>query len=92
MASAAGLVLTAGAITAANQVVFAPVADAAPVHFNWRILPATAILAMALGAFENISPRFAEGLGWATIITVVLAPVGSGTAPVENVTKALGIR
>jgi hypothetical protein len=92
MASAAGLVLTAGVITAANEVVFSPVAAHTPPHFNWRIIPATAILAMAFGALENLSPALARGLGWSVILTVVLAPVGEKTAPVENITKALGFK
>lgn len=92
MASATGLVLTAGAITAANEVIFAPVANPgkAPA-FNWRIIPATVLLAMALGGLENLSEKLAQGLGWGMVLTVVLAPVGNAPSPIENVNKTLGL-
>ena len=92
MASAPALVLTAGAITAANEVVFAPITQPgkAPA-FNWRIIPATVLLAMALGGLENLSTKLAQGLGWGMILTVTLAPIGNAPSVMENVNKALGL-
>jgi hypothetical protein len=93
MPSATGLVLAAGGITAANEVVFAPIANPgkAP-EFNWRIIPATILLAIALGGLENLSGKLAQGLGWGMVLTVILAPVGNAPAPIENVNKVLGFR
>ena len=83
--------MTAGAITAANEIVFAPIASPgkAP-EFNYRIIPATVILAMALGGLENIAPKLALMLGWGMVLTVTLAPVGKAPAPIENINKVLG--
>ena len=53
MASAAGLVIVAGGITAANEVLFAPVASGKAPAFQWRIVPATVLLAMAFGGLEK---------------------------------------
>lgn len=92
MASAPALVLVAGGITAANEVVFAPVANGKAPQFNWRIIPATAILAMMMGGLENVSSKLAVGLGWIMVVTVVLAPVGNAPAPIENLNKTLGIK
>ena len=90
MASAAGLVVTAGAITAANEVLFAPVATHGTPEFNWRIIPATVLLAMAMGGLEHLSSKLAQGLGWGMVLTVLLAPIGNAKSPFENANKALG--
>ena len=90
MASAPALVLTAGAITAANEVLFAPVASGKAPEFNWRIIPATILLAIALGGLENVSDKIAQLLGWSMVLTVTLAPIGNAPAPIENINKALG--
>lgn len=90
MASAPALVLVAGGITAANEVLFAPVASGKAPEFNWRIIPATALLAIALGGLENVSDKIAQLLGWSMVLTVTLAPIGNAPAPIENINKALG--
>lgn len=91
MASAPALVLVAGGITAANEVLFAPVANPgkAPA-FNWRIIPATVLLAIAMGGLENVSDKVAQLLAWSMVLTVTLAPIGNAPAPIENINKALG--
>jgi hypothetical protein len=90
MASAPALVLVAGGITAANEVLFAPVATGKAPAFNWRIVPATVLLAIALGGLENVSDKIAQLLGWSMVLTVTLAPIGKAPAPIENINKALG--
>lgn len=84
MAASTGPVLAAGAITAANELLFGGG------KFNWRIVPATAGLALALGALERIAPSFAVGLGWLCVATVLIVPVGGAPTPIENAVKALG--
>lgn len=96
-----GLVLAAGAIAAANEVVFAPAAnlpipggtgtvDAALSNFNWRLIPATAILALVLGGLEKLSPTLAVGFGGLTLLAVLIVPVGNAPSPIENVSKMMG--
>jgi len=91
MASAPALVVTAGLITGANEVLFAPAATGKGPAFNWRLIPATVLLAIAMGGLENVSEKIATYLGWGMVATVVLAPVGNAPAPIENINKALGL-
>lgn len=89
MAQAAGIVLVAGSVTAANELLFAPAAGH-KASFNWKIVPATAGLALALTGVERLAPKFGAGLAWLTLATVLLVPFGNGGSPVENITKAMG--
>jgi hypothetical protein len=100
-----GLVLAAGAIAAANEVVFAPAvgtgnktgpngtnaAGQAFNDFNWRLIPATVILALVLGGFETVAPQFAVGLGGLVLLSVLIIPVGNAPTPVDNLAKFLGV-
>lgn len=90
MAASTGPVLAAGGITLANELVLAPLAgQKAP--FNWRVLPATAGLALALAGLEKAAPGFAVGLAWLCVATVLIVPFGkSGTTPLENALKVMG--
>lgn len=96
-----GLVLAAGGVALANEVVFAPVkasttdpgkidSNAFVARFNWRILPATAVLALTLGGLEKAAPDFAVGLAGLALLTVLLVPVGNAPTPIENVVRFLG--
>lgn len=97
MASSTGPVLAAGAITAANELLFAPAHAAArgtlrqPLQdFNWRLIPATAGLALALAVLEKISEPFAVGLAWLAVATALVVPLGSAPSPIASAAKALG--
>lgn len=90
MARSSGIALVVGGITAANELMFAPLAGAKGVTFNWRIIPATAGLALALGGLEKIAPGFAVGLAWLGLATVLIVPFGNAPTPLENITKAMG--
>lgn len=91
-----GLVLAAGGIAAANEAIFAPMAHpgnpAASITntFNWRIIPATAVLAFALGGLETVSPGFAKGLAGLTLLAVLITPMGHAGSPLENLSKFMG--
>ena len=89
MARSTGVVLAIGGITAANEVFFAPLAGQ-KVSFNWRILPATAALGLALAGLERVSPEFAVGLAWIGLATVLIVPFGNAPTPLENASKVLG--
>jgi hypothetical protein len=90
--SAAGYVLAAGSIAAANEVIFAPLASGgkATESFNWRIIPATAILAVVLTGFERIAPAYGNALGGMVLLVVLIAPMGKAPSPAENVAKLFG--
>jgi len=92
--SAAGLVLVAGAITLGNEVIFAPVADHQHItsSFNWRIVPASLLGALALGGLQKLAPGFAFGLAALALLTVLVIPLGKAPSPVQNVSKMLGYK
>lgn len=97
-----GLVLAAGGIALANDVLLAPVAKSASdsgkvdsnafvARFNWRILPATAVLALTLGGLEKAAPDFAVGLAGLVLLGVLIVPMGTGDrSAIENLTSFLG--
>jgi len=90
--SPSGLAIATGSITAANELLFAPIVTGKnPLSsFNWRIVPATAIFALLLTGFSKISPELAEGIGITALVTVLLTRTGNAPAPLENVETILG--
>ena len=89
MAESTGIVIAVGAITAANELLFAPMLHE-KVTFNWRIIPATAGLAFALAGLEKLAPKFAVGLAWLSLVTALTVRFGNAPTPLENATRILG--
>lgn len=91
-ANITGVVLAAGAVTAANEALFAPLThNGTPwQNLNWKLLPATAGLALALNGLANLSESFARGLAWLTLAAALMLPVGKAKTPVENLVTLLG--
>jgi hypothetical protein len=93
MAVSTGLIITAGAITAVNDLFLSPMAQGKSPSWsaaNWRIVPATAIAALALAGLDQLSPAFATGLAATALITVLFAKVSTADPPAENLDKILG--
>jgi hypothetical protein len=92
VAQSTGIVLMAGGITAANELLFAPLAGKGTPWsgFNWRIIPATAGLALALAGLEHLAPPFATGLAWLGLATVLIVPFGNAPTPLENALQLMG--
>lgn len=90
MAASTGPVLAAGAITFANEGLLAPAAYGGAPKWNWRVIPATAGLALALAGLEKLAPGFAVGLAWLTLAAALLVPFGNAPTPVQTAAKALG--
>jgi hypothetical protein len=92
MAESTGIVLMVGGLTAANELLFAPLAGHGTPwkDFNWRIIPATGILALALAGLEKINATFAKGLAYIALITVLFTKFGNAPPPVENISTVLG--
>lgn len=81
MAQSTGLILAAGGIALANGALFNdPSASATPwvPNLNWRIVPATVILALVLGAMEQAAPKFAVGLAGLTLLASLVIPMEHG--------------
>lgn len=92
MARSTGIILAAGAVTLANEAVFAPVASGGGIRaaFNWRIIPATAGAAALLAGLEHLSETMAVGLAWIALVTVLFTRTGKANAPLENAVIVLG--
>lgn len=90
MAASTGPVLAAGAITFVNEGLLSPLAGG-KAQWNWRVLPATAGLALALAGLEKLAPGFAVGLAWLTLVAALALPVGNAPTPLATASKALGI-
>lgn len=92
MAESTGIVLAVGGITLANEAVFAPVASGGKIttDFNWRIIPATLGLALALAGLEHLAPGFAVGLAWLSLAAALLTSFGKAGSPIANLSKILG--
>lgn len=92
MLASTGYVLAAGAIVAANEALFAPLAEhKSPwTGLNWRIVPATAILALLIGGFEKLNAPFGKGLGMLVLLSALVIKVGNAPTPLQNVAKVIG--
>ena len=95
--SAAGLVLAAGGIAAANEAIFAPLSQGKDFTTSiksdtnlWRLIPATAILALVLTGLEKVSEPLGKGLAGLVVLAVLIIPVGTAASPLENVAKVVG--
>lgn len=89
MGPAADIILVTGGITAANEVLFSPLAGKGA-SFNWRLIPATAIAALLLEGLSKLNPQIALGVAVTALITALFVPLGNAGSPVENASKALG--
>lgn len=99
MASAAGLILTAGGIAAANEAIFVPIATGKDFTASiksdtnlWRLIPATAILALVLTGLEHLSEPLGKGLAGLVLLAVLIVPVGNAPTPLENLSKVVGVK
>jgi hypothetical protein len=99
MASAAGLVLAAGGIAAANEAIFVPISNhkdfATSIKTDsnlWRLIPATAILALTLTGLEKVSEPLGKGLAGLVLLAVLILPVGNAPTPLENAAKMVGVK
>ena len=94
MAKSTGIILAAGAITLANEAVFAPLASGGSItsNFNWRIIPATAAAALVLAGVEHLSEQFATGVAWIALVTVLFAKLGNAEPPLVNAANMLGYK
>ena len=89
MTPAADLILATGALSFANEAVFAPAAGG-KVSVNWRIIPATGIAAILVDVLSRLANGLAMGLAVTALITVVFTPIGNAGSPVSNLAKAMG--
>ena len=89
MADSTGWVLAAGGIVAANEALFVPAETGKPPDFTsvWKLLPATALLAVGLAALEKAVPQFATGMAKLLVLAVLVFPIGNAPTPLQNAAK-----
>lgn len=99
MASAAGIVLAAGGIAAANEAIFVPLSNGKDFGASlkndtnlWRLVPATAILALTLTGLEKVSEPLGKGLAGLVLLAVLILPIGNAPTPLENAAKMVGVK
>lgn len=92
MAASTGIVLAVGAITSANELFLAPLATGAKPAYNWRIIPATIGLGLALAGLERLAPGFAVGLAYLTLAAVLVVPFSNSPTPLDNAVKVMGYK
>lgn len=84
-----GYIIAAAGIVAVNEAVFVPVETGKKPweNFNWRIIPATVVLAAVLAGIEKLDEGFGAGLGLLVLMSVLVIPVGNAGTPLENAAK-----
>lgn len=92
MLDSTGYVLAAGGLVIANEAIFAPIADHTTPwkSLNWRLIPATAILALVIGGAEKLNAPFGKGLGMLVLLSVLVIPTGNAQTPLQNIAKVIG--
>lgn len=91
MAASTGIVIAVGAVTASNELIFSPLAGH-KIAFNWRIIPATGGLAVALAGLEKIAPGFATGLAWLSLVAALTLQFGNAPSPIQNILQVMGYK
>jgi len=89
MGPAADIALAVGAISAANEAVFAPLAGN-HVAFNWRIIPATGIFALMMDGLSTVNPQLATAIAVTALVTVLFTSTGNAGNPVGNLSRVMG--
>ena len=91
MARSTGPVILAGALAAGNEALFSPLAGGQQANWSsvWKIIPATAGLAVGLALLEKAAAGFAVGLAWLLVAGVFVFPVGHAQPLLNNVNKVL---
>jgi hypothetical protein len=95
MAESTGYILAAAGAVVANDLIFAPIVQGGGPQWdalNWRIIPATAIAALALAGLEQLSPPFAKGLAMLALFAALIQPWGKAPSPIDNVAKFLKVK
>lgn len=87
-----GYVLAAGGLVLANEAIFIPLERGVPPiqSINWRVVPATAIMAIVLAGIESLNAGFGAGLGMLVLLSALVLPYGHAGSPLENMAKAFG--
>lgn len=92
MLSSTGWVLAAGGLVVVNEAIFAPLVEHKKpwTSLNWRVVPATAVLALIIGGIEKVNTPFGKSLGMLVFLSVLVVPYGNAKTPLDNIAKVIG--
>lgn len=95
MASAAGIILAAGGITLASELLAVPldagVVSSTALPINWRVIPATGAAALLFYGIDKLNHTLGVGLAAMTLITTLITPMGvRGLPPIQNILEFMG--
>lgn len=93
MNSAAGIILAAGTITLANELLDAPYTQGATSvaqYINWRVIPATGAAALIFTGLDHVNPAIAKGLAALALFTVLFTRLGNSYSPIEHIAVLMG--
>lgn len=91
MPSAAGIILTTGALTLASEML----QDGQPLtspasKINWRVIPATAIAAVVFSQIEAVNSKLGIGLAYIALATSLIVPFGNHKSIILTLTDLMG--
>jgi hypothetical protein len=88
---AIGWTVAAGSIVAVNEAIFVPAEGGQPPDFSsvWRLVPATALLAIGLDFVDRAVPGFGSGIAKLLVFAVLVFPVGNAPTPLANAAKVV---
>lgn len=95
MATAAGIILVAGALSLTNEALDAQYVQGKTNvlgSINWRVIPATAVAAIMFAGLEQINATFAKGLAGIVVVTTLLHPFGTDTSLVTKLSEMMGMK
>ena len=77
MAESHQIVLATAGIVAVNEAILSPLAGHGSPwkNFNWRLIPATAVVTLAFVGLEKVNSDVAKGLAVVMLITVLVTPL-----------------
>jgi hypothetical protein len=93
MNKAAGIILTTGAITLANEALTAPYTYSKTdslAAINWRVVPATAVAALLFTGLSTVNPEIATALAGLALVAVLFTRLGNSYSPIEHLAVLMG--
>jgi hypothetical protein len=93
VATAAGIIVVVGSLALVNEALSAPYQQGATdvlAHINWRLIPATAITAVAFAGIEHINAGFARALAYLALLTSLFVQTGSSPSVIQRLADAMG--
>lgn len=93
MATAAGIIFTAGALTLANEALGVPYSQSNTdivSAINWKVIPATGIAAALFTGLSQLSEPVAKRLAYLVLFTSLFAGFGTAPSIIQRLNDVMG--